>query len=493
MTLLTTPPSGGAAAPVPLEPPRRPGWLERRLGPAWPLKLLLLGFPLWWLLGLASFSFLIAATAMAVQMVRRGGVRLPAGFGVWLLFLAWMGAGVFMLWVDAPGTITEGGSERLVGYLFRVLWYLAVTVALLYPLSLPARVLPARQVYSWLGALLVVATFGGLAGLVAPAFELTTPAEWIIPGARGSGFIHEKVHLTLATPSDFLGYEQARPNAPFTFANAWGNNVGLLLPYFVYGWLITGKRWQQLTAPVVLVLVAIPIIFSLNRGLWLGLVVSALFAAVMLARRGHFAALWTLLAGLAVAAVVFMASPLADTLVSRLEHPHSNERRTTVAEVVLETTWDASPLLGYGTTRQVEGSFASIAGGATPECRQCAAPPLGTQGFMWRLVFTTGFVGTVLFLAFMAVQLVTHIRRLDAEAILGSMSIVVSMLFFLVYDSLESPLFLLMLAIGLMNRRRLDDEAVEAAMARGRAGPATVVPVRASSLPAGHPDVRSAP
>lgn len=490
MTLLAPPPAG-AAEPVPLEPPPRPGWLERRFGPAWPLKLLLLGFPVWWVLGLASFSFLLFATAMAVQMVRRGGVRVPAGFGVWLLFLAWMGVGVLMLWVDAPGTIAEGGSERLVGYLFRVLWYLAVTVALLYPLSLPSRVLPAQQVYSWLGALLVVATFGGLAGLLAPSFELTTPAELVIPGARGSGFIHEKVHLTLATPSDFLGYEQARPNAPFTFANAWGNNVGLLLPVFIYGWLLVGKRWQRLSAPVVLLLLAVPIIFSLNRGLWLGLVIEAVFAAVMLARRGRLAALWTLLSVLAVAAVVFMASPLADTLVSRLEHPHSNERRATVAEVVLETTWDASPVLGYGTTRQVEGSFASIAGGATPECRQCAAPPLGTQGFMWRLVFTTGFVGTALFLAFLAMQLVRHLRRLDAEAVLGCMGITVSLLFFMVYDSLESPLFVLMLLIGLMNRRRLDDEAVAAALARGRSGPGTVVPARASSQGADIPDDRS--
>lgn len=491
MTVPTTAPSDAVTVAVPLEPPRRPGLLERRLGPAWPLKLLLLGFPLWWVLGLGSFSFLIAAVAMAVQMVRRGGVRLPAGFGLWLVFLAWMGVGVLMLWVDAPGTIAEGGSERLVGYFFRVLWYLAVTVALLYPLSLPTRAMPARQVYSWLGALLVVATLGGLAGLLAPTFELTTLAEMVIPGARGSGFIHEKVHLTLATPSDFLGYEQARPNAPFTFANAWGNNVGLLLPVFIYGWLVVGRRWQRLAAPVVLLLLAVPIIFSLNRGLWLGLVVEAVFAAVVLARRGRLAGLWTLLSVLAVAAVVFMASPLSNTLVSRLQHPHSNERRTTVAEVVLQTTWDASPILGYGTTRQVEGSFASIAGGATPECRQCAAPPLGTQGFMWRLVFTTGFVGTALFLAFMAVQLLAHLRRLDVESMLGCMAIVVSMLFFMVYDSLESPLFILMLLVALMNRRRLDDQAVEDAMARGRAGPGTLVPVRASSLGPVHPDGRS--
>ena len=87
---------------------------------------------------------------------------------------------------------------------------------------------------------------------------------------------------------------------------------------------------------------------------------------------------------------------------ARVETPHSNERRTTVAETVISTTWAGSPLLGYGTTRQVQGSFASIAGGETPDCHQCAAPPVGTQGFLWRLIFTTGFVGTALFFVFMA-------------------------------------------------------------------------------------------
>ena len=48
---------------------------------------------------------------------------------------------------------------------------------------------------------------------------------------------------------------------------------------------------------------------------------------------------------------------------------------------------------------------------ARPEqCHQCAAPPLGTQGFMWRLVLTTGFVGTLLCLSFFAIQFLRRAR-----------------------------------------------------------------------------------
>ena len=61
----------------------------------------------------------------------------------------------------------------------------------------------------------------------------------------------------------------------------------------------------------------------------------------------------------------------------------------------------------------------------------------------------------------MAVQWLKHFRRRDIFSVLGCICLATSGLFFFVYDSLESPLFILMLAIGLMNRERLQDEALE--------------------------------
>ena len=40
-------------------------------------------------------------------------------------------------------------------------------------------------------------------------------------------------------------------------------------------------------------------------------------------------------------------------------------------------------------------------------------------------------------------------------SVLGNVTILSSLLYFFVYDSLESPAFILMLAVGLMNRERL--------------------------------------
>ena len=437
----------------PEQPPRG----LARLGPGWPLKLLILGFPLWWALGISSFVFIIAAVAMTIDMFRRGRIRLPAGFGVWVLFLVWVMAGVFVLWAQAPGTVEGGGLGRLVGYGFRLLWYLAITVALLYPLSFSSRTLPGMTVVRWLAILFIFTAGGGLLGVLAPSVEFTSPIEFVLPGAQGEGFIHNLVHPALTTQSDFLGYEQPRPKAPFAYPNAWGNNIGLLLPFFLLAWGTSKKRWQRIATPFVLALAMIPIAYSLNRGLWIGIGIMILYAAVTSLRRGHFEGLLALLGLVCVATIVILATPLGDTIALRVETPHSNDRRGTVAETVISTTWEGSALLGYGTTRQVEGSFASIAGGETPDCHQCAAPPVGTQGFLWRLIFTTGFVGTALFYIFMAWQMAAHVRRIDPISVVGCMVLTVSMLFFIVYDSLESPLFILMLALGLMNRERIED------------------------------------
>jgi hypothetical protein len=435
-------------------------------GPGWPLKFLLLGIPFWWAFGIGSFIFLITAVVMAVDMYRRGRIRLPAGFGVWLLFLLWMTFGVFMLWVHAPGTVEGGGPGRLVGYGLRYGWYLAITVAMLYPLSFSSRVLPGMRVVRWLGMFFLYVAGLGLLGVLLPKLEFTSPMELIVPGASSEGFVRNLVHPSLTTFSDFLGYEQPRPKAPFAYPNAWGNNFGLLLPFFVLAWTTSKRHWQRVAVPFVLALALIPVVFSLNRGLWIGLTILAIYAAVNSARSRHYAGLLGLAGAAVLAIIVITATPLADTIALRVETPHSNDRRTTVAETVTSTTWEGSPLLGYGTTRQVQGSFGSITGGATPDCHQCAAPPMGTQGFVWRLVFTTGFVGTILFYLFLAIQMLRHIRRRDGISVVGCMALTVSLVSFMVYDSLESPLFILMLAVGLMNRQRLEAQDHELPVSR---------------------------
>ena len=479
MTLLDATPQVAITAPVTrtrTSRPARASWLIRHLGEAWPLKVLLLGFPVWWAAGLASFACQIMAIPMTVQIVRRararGGLRMPVGFGFWVLFLGWMLLGITTLWSLAPGTEPNTGASKLVGFFFRVGWYLAVTVAMLYPLSVESRRVSSMDVARWLGNLFVVCVIGGVAGLLLPTLQFTSLAEYVIPGARNaSGFIHTLVHPSLTTYSDFLGYSQPRPKAPFLYANAWGNNLALTLPFFVYSWLGAPQRWRRFAVAPILVVAAAPIAYSLNRGLWGALVLITVLAAAALARAGRFAALYGLVVALLVSMVVLVASPLWATISLRYNTPHSNDRRGSIAQTVIWTTATGSPLLGFGSTRIEQGNTSSIAGTGTADCQHCAIPPLGTQGLMWRLILTTGFVGTALYVMFMAAQMLRHVSRRTPFAVLGSITLTASLLLSFVYDSLESPMFITMLAIGLMNRERVEEqEAQSESMAAAQGG-----------------------
>lgn len=421
------------------------------LRPGWQLWALYALFPLWWVLGLSHFIFLVLAVPMAWELVRRRPVLAPTGFGLWLLFLVVVASGALLLWVVPPGTVPVHGAGKLVTFTYRLIWYAAITIVALYVLNMPERELSTEKVMRLLGLMFVYTTIGGLAGLLLPNTSFPSLVELVFPVSND--FFLSLVHPSLATTSDFLGYDQPRPSAPFSYANAWGNNLGLFLPFFVGSWLRRDAGWRRPVGAVVLVAAFVPIAYSLNRGLWAGLIAAVVLMAFRLALMGRVRVLQVTAALLIVGGVIFVASPLYDTVTLRVNTPHSDERRATVAEEVISKTVALSPVLGYGDTRAVSGSFASIAGAETPDCHQCEAPPLGTQGFMWRLIFTTGLLGAFFFLAFVVGQLVRFFSARDPVALVCCSVIFLGLLFSFVYDSLESPLFTMMIAIGLLNRR----------------------------------------
>jgi hypothetical protein len=430
------------------------------LRPGWPLTVLYLGFPIWWALGLSQVIFLIVAVPMAIELLRRTRVVFPPRFGVLVLFLGWMLAGATVLWVQAPGTLVDDSLMKLVPFAYRAGWYLASVVVMLYVLNLREDELPSMRVVRLLGFMFVVTTVGGLLGVLVPTLEFRSLLEMVLPaGVTNDRFVNNLIHPTVASAADFLGYEQARPIAPFAFANAWGNNLALFLPFFLYGWLGPGAtRLRRTLVPFILLAATVPLVYSLNRGVWLGLGAGAAYVCIRLAMAGRTRALLALAIGAITVVALVSSTSLGDTIENRLAAPHSDGRRTGLTETVISTTWEASPVVGFGSTRELAGNFTSIAGAASPDCVQCAVEPLGTQGFLWRLVFTTGFVGAVLFMAFIATQFWRHARLRSPFALLGTTLLLMSVVFFLVYDSLAAPLFTVMIGIGLMNRERLELE-----------------------------------
>ena len=167
------------------------------------------------------------------------------------------------------------------------------------------------------------------------------------------------------------------------------------------GWFGRDAGWRRSFAPFVLLVAAVPIVMSLNRAMWASIAVGIIYYVVRLVLKGRMLALIGAALCVLVASLLFCSSPLAELSVSRLENPHSNERRGNLLPETVASTAEGSPVLGFGSTRDVQGSFAPSPAG-TADCPGCEVPPLGTQGQLWGVIFSHGFVGAAAFLAFFA-------------------------------------------------------------------------------------------
>jgi hypothetical protein len=450
-------------------PARLPGPLSSppllRLRPGWPLTAVLLFFPLWWLLGLGAIIFMIMAVPMAAHLWRRRSrITVPGGFGMWLLFLGWVLLGVVVLWADAPGAEPGGGASRLLVFGWRLAWYLACTIVLLYVGNLDERELPTGRVGGLLALMFVVTTAGGLLGSFLPNVQLTSPVEMILPEALASNpFLYDVIHPKTAEISSILGFDQARPMAPFAYANTWGAAYAFFLPFFLITWVVRARGAKRIAGVAILVVSLWPVVYSLNRGLWGAIALIGAFGTLKLVLVGGRRLMARAAVVLAVGAVVVALSPLPTMIGERLANPHSNNRRELLATQTVRATILGSPLVGFGSTRDVQGNLNSVGGGSRPGCAKCGAPPLGTQGHIWLLIFAHGLVGTIAFLAFFGLRFVRHWRDRSAYSLAGCCVLLSGALFLFVYDIVEVPLYTVMIAVGLMWRAERDARAARAA------------------------------
>ncbi len=421
----------------------------------WPLSLALLGFPLWWALGLSTILPMLLALVMADQLLRRRRLVLPGGFVIWAMYLAWFCFGLFVLFADAPGAVPGGDSSRLLVFGYRAAWYLTVTIVLLWLTNLSEAELSTRWLYQLLGFMFVVTAVGGLTGVVAPNIEFTSLVEALLPsGLRSNSLVQSLVHPSVADLQNVLGRPEARPKAPFPFANSWGSNLALFLPFFLVAWFRHGPRWQRFVGPAVLVLAMIPVVYSLNRGLWICLAMGAAGFLLLQVSRGRPLPVVMTVMVLVSGILALALSPLGAVFQERLDNQHSNDRRGQLLTQTWNSTIEGSPIVGFGSTRDVQGSFASIAGASTPDCGPCGVPPLGTQGHIWQLVFAQGIVGAALFLAFFVLALSRCWRCRTTTETLGTFVLAFFGLMLLIYDTLGMPLLTVMLVVGLVAREQ---------------------------------------
>jgi len=462
MTFTASPRAAGApvtaadALPVRGRPARsRPRhWLASH--PAWPVTALLAGYPIWWAFGLADESVIILAIPMLLRMrswAKSGRpVKVPPAFGLWLLFLVCVTAGIATLGLSAPDTVVSALSNRILSFADRGLTYAGLTVILLYAGNLTEAELPRRRLAWLLGLVGIYATIGGLGGVLAPTFEFTSPMAYVLPHSlQDNSLVQASLYPGFSQVTDVLGVTEGRPKAPFEYTNTWGDCLTILLPWLMVAWWSHGSARQRRLVLATAGVALIPLVYSLNRGVWAGAGLIAVYLAVRLAARGKIAMLGLLCAALALVAVAVAATPLQGLITSRLHHQQSNSIRGSLSATAVQDA-NAAPVIGYGDTRHQTGSASSIAVGPTAGCPSCGQFPVGSNGQLYLLLVCTGWVGTGLFLAFFAYLAWRYRRDKTPYGMAGVLVILLSFFYMFAYVSVTAPLEFTMLAAALLWR-----------------------------------------
>lgn len=416
---------------------------------------LLFAYPLWWALGLADFMWIILAFPMITQLIawhtsgnRR--LRMPPGFGIWVLFLIVAVAGIATITLTAPGTVPSPVSHRVLSYFNRLSNYGGVTVLLLYAGNLTETELSRRRMAWLLGLVGVFTVAGGLAGIVLPHLQFDSPLLHLLPkAARLNPYIQASMQPGLSQVQNVLGSPSGRPKAPFDYTNTWGDCLTILVPYLIIGWWRRGSRRQRYFVAAVGMLAIVPLLYSLNRGAWIGVGLSLGYLAVRFAAKGKAALLGGLCAVIAITALLIVLTPLKGVVAGRLHNGKSNNLRASLSSLSI-TDGLASPVIGFGDTRQERGSPNSIAIGPSLKCPVCGQLAVGSTGQLWLLLICNGLLGATFYLGFFAYGIWHYRHDQSPEALVGVLVLLLSFVYMLTYDAVGAPLGFTMLAYALM-------------------------------------------
>ena len=126
----------------------------RRLPAHWPITACIGLFPLWWALGAGALIWPVFAAPLAVRLVtRRRPIRVPMGFGLWLLYL------VFVL---LSFTALDGGGLPF-AYLWRLANYASCTIFFLAIVDATEDEIPSDHVVRLLHDVAAACDLVGLA------------------------------------------------------------------------------------------------------------------------------------------------------------------------------------------------------------------------------------------------------------------------------------------------------------------------------------------
>jgi polysaccharide biosynthesis protein PslJ len=427
---------------------------EYVLPPGWQAFAIVGLIPLWWLLGASFFMWPMIALPLVAALVVRGRVLAPRRFGIWLLFI---------LWVVASGVeLSDGG--RALAWAWRLSFYVAGAAVFLYLVNVPERRISTRSIVNAMATLWVMVVVGGWAGVAFPGLDFASPIEKLLPrGLLTNEYVYAHVHLEFAQIQHFLGFPIGRPETFFAYTNAWGSAFAILTPCAICAMHQARSSGWKFLLRAAMAASIVPVVFSLNRGLWLSLGLALMYAMFRFWLRGDFRQALKVILTFAVVGAVLAASPLGDLASSRFSHKTGDTGRVERDLGAQEKIAD-SPILGFG---------APLGAVSEPGHKQSN---LGTESEIFLLVFSHGVPGLALFLIWIFYTLFRSARWRSPWGFWAHVTILVACIQLPYYDVTERiPLIMVAAAIAYREIARVPEPAPSTAERR-RAGRQVLVP-----------------
>jgi polysaccharide biosynthesis protein PslJ len=407
-----------------------------RLPAGWPFLAMLFLAPLWYVLGLGAFIWIILAVPMLAHLMLARKWRAPGGFILWLFFLLW----------TALSALQLHSAGNWFTFSFRAGAYIAAGLGFLYLVNTDEKDLPTYKIIMALTFFWAVIVAGGYVALALPHLSFSTPFQKILPGSFLSNrYLHDLVHPSLSQAQALggvraIGHAITRPAAPFPYTNQWGGTYAFLTPFVLLAVRRARSRRVRVGLGVLVVISLVPFVISINRGAWLSLIVAALYAWIRFAFRRNLRSTLGLLLLLAVVTLAILVTPLRGVVLARLGHHGSTSLRLELYHQSGQSALQ-SPWIGYGVPLPQPVSRYSL-------------PNVGTQGQLWLVLVSVGFPGTFFFLAWL-LYLFWKTRSLANEVgFAAHLAILIALVQLPLYGWMPAEMFLLMAAGALVWRRR---------------------------------------
>jgi O-antigen ligase len=314
---------------------------------------------------------------------------------------------------------------------YRESLYLTALVVLLFCLNVTPREVPTWRFARAFSQLFTWTVILGTVALLVPNVNLTTPMELALPRSfRSIDFIASQVQANMGVVATAI--DAVRPAAPYGYTNEWGAALGVLWPLAVYSTYYVRSRRARLWVIGMLAFSIVPVIISVNRGLWISLIVALAVVALRAGIARHVKTTITALVVAAAAALVILLTPLADVISNRLVHENVSTRET-LATGAIELTRQ-SPVFGFGAPQTVSVANSNDVA-------------VGTHGQIYTLLVSHGIPGTFFYIAFFLAALYVT-RKVSGPAVWAWAAIVVCLVQLPFYNSIPVPLMLAMMALA---------------------------------------------